>query len=108
MKPIKWAEGGPKEYPVMYDLIAQAKKNQVENTFPINIKGDQGNPGIAPCIIKELYFPPEAPCEVATLIESALVYQNSANYELAIECFSKARTEWQKICKADNKPLRKE
>ena len=51
-----------------------------ENTFPDNLRGDQQNAGIMPSIIKEVYFPPEAPSEVATLIESALVYQNSANY----------------------------
>lgn len=31
---------------------------------------------------------------MATLIESALVYQNSANYEMAIDCFERAREEW--------------
>ena len=58
----------------------------MENVFPADIRADQCNPGVAPCIIKEVYLPPQAPEEVATLIESAVVYQNSANYELAIEC----------------------
>mmetsp|Transcript_30757 Transcript_30757/g.47154 ORF Transcript_30757/g.47154 Transcript_30757/m.47154 type:complete len:190 (+) Transcript_30757:913-1482(+) len=74
--------------------MQEARKELVENIFPLNIRGDQGNPGIAPCIIKEVYFPPEAPSAVATLIESALVYQNSANYEMAIECFEQARKDW--------------
>ena len=51
-----------------------------ENIFPECLRGDQQASGIMPSIIKEVYFPPEAPPEVATLIESALVYQNSANY----------------------------
>jgi len=71
--------------------MQDAQKDLAENMFPLNIRGDQGNPGIAPCIIKEVYFPPESPSEVATLIESALVYQNSANYEMAIECFENAK-----------------
>ena len=52
--------------------------------FPMNTKEDQQNAGIMPSIIKEVFFPPEAPQEVATLIESSLVYQNDANYEMAI------------------------
>jgi hypothetical protein len=46
----------------------------IENIFPNNIRGSQCNSGVAPCLIKEVFFPPEAPHEVATLIESALVY----------------------------------
>lgn len=75
----------------------------------MNLRGDQGNPCVAPCVIKEVYFPPEAPCEVATLIESALVYQNYANFELAVDCFEKAKSLWVDILKANNgKILRKE
>lgn len=62
----------------MVDHMNEQRKALVENTFPISIKGAQGNPGIAPAVIKEVYFPPESPTEVATLIESGLVYQNSA------------------------------
>lgn len=39
-------------------------------------------------------FPPEAPQEFATLIESALVYQNTANYEMALATFEEARDKW--------------
>jgi len=46
----------------------------MENVFHANIKGEMCNSGVAPCIIKEVFFPPEAPHEIATLIESALVY----------------------------------
>jgi len=46
----------------------------MENLFPADIRADQCNPGVAPCIIKEVYLPPQAPEEVATLIESAVVY----------------------------------
>lgn len=59
--------------------------------------GDQQNPGIMPSIIKEVFFPPDAPQEVATLIESALVYQNSANYEMATRSLEDARSIWRKM-----------
>jgi tetratricopeptide (TPR) repeat protein len=70
-----------------------------ENIFPLNIRGDQGNPGVAPCIIKEVYFPPESPQEVATLVESALVYQCDSNFEMAVDCYEKARETWMKVLK---------
>jgi hypothetical protein len=73
-KVIKWEEGPRKEYPHMFDHAKKERESLVENTFPISIKGAQGNPGIAPVVIKEVYFPPESPSEVATLIESGLVY----------------------------------
>lgn len=88
--------------------MQQATLDLAENIFPMNIRGDQGNPGIAPCIIKEVYFPPQCPSEVATLIESALVYQNTANYEMAIECFEKAKDTWVELNKTDNRSLKKE
>lgn len=85
-KPVKWAAGPPpKELTTSYH-VAQARKGLCSNVFPMNARGDMGNPGIAPVIIKEVYFPPEAPEDVATLIESSLVYQNSSNFALAIEC----------------------
>ena len=68
-----------------------------ENVFPMQAMGDQQNPGIMPSIIKEVFFPPDAPQEVATLIESALVYQNSANYEMAVRSLEDARSIWRKI-----------
>ena len=43
------------------------------------------------------------------MIESALVYQNDANFELAVDCFEKAKSDWVEILKANNgKTLRKE
>lgn len=86
-KPIKWAEAPEKAGPVTLDLIRQHKKNTMENVFHANIKGEQCHSGVAPCLIKEVFFPPDAPHEVATLIESALVYQNTANYEMAIHSY---------------------
>ena len=35
--------------------------------------------------------------EVATLIESTIVYQNSANYEMAIKTLEEARDMWRKL-----------
>ena len=41
-------------------------------------------------------MPPQAPSEVATLIESTLVYQHSANYEMAIKTLEEARDLWRR------------
>ena len=60
----------------------------------MNIRGEHCNPGVMPTIIKEVYFPPDAPMEVATLMESSLVYQNSANYEMAVKSLEMARDSW--------------
>ena len=73
-KPVKWADEPKKPEPSTLDLIRQARHDLVDNVFPCNIRGEQCNSGVAPCIIKEVFFPPEAPHEIATLIESAIVY----------------------------------
>jgi hypothetical protein len=48
-------------------------------------------------VIKEVFMPPKAPKEVATLIESTLVYQNAANYHMAIKTIEEAREMWRRI-----------
>jgi hypothetical protein len=90
-KPIKWADAPGLPEPVTLDLIRQARKDIVENIFPSNIRGEMCNSGVAPCIIKEVYYPPDAPHPIATLIESAIVYQNTGYFEQAIDCFEKGR-----------------
>ena len=40
---------------------------------------------------------------MATLIESALVYQNTANYELAVHCFEMAKKAWLQELKTEGK-----
>jgi tetratricopeptide (TPR) repeat protein len=60
----------------------------------MNIRGEHCNPSVMPTIIKEVYFPPDAPMEVATLMESSLVYQNSANYEMAVKSLEMGRDRW--------------
>jgi len=60
-KPIKWEDGPPRKVKNTYHYMNEAQADLSENIFPLNIRGDQGNPGIAPCIIKEVYFPPESP-----------------------------------------------
>ena len=94
-KPVKYADM-PKPDPNTYtlDLVRKAAADMQENIFPMHALGDQSNPGILPSIIKEVFWPPEAPMEVATLIESALVYQNSANYEMASRSLEDARSKW--------------
>lgn len=66
----------------------------IDNVFPCNIRGEHCNSGVAPCLIKEVFFPPDAPHEIATLIESAIVYQNSGHYEMAVHSFEQARVQW--------------
>ena len=73
-KPIKWAaDKGPTPATTL-DLIRSVVIDINESIFPRNIRQDHQNPGIMPTIIKEVFMPPDAPCEVATLIESSLVY----------------------------------
>ena len=71
-----------------------------ENIFPMNIRQEHCNPGVLPTIIKEVYFPPDAPMEVATLMESSLVYQSSASYEMAVRSMEMAREKWREIAAA--------
>ncbi len=93
-KPVKWANPPTAPEPGTVDLVRKAREALMENIFPSNIRGEQSNAGVAPTIIKEVYFPPEAPQEIATLIESAIVYQNTGYFEQAIDCFEKARSNW--------------
>ena len=73
-KPTKWdAPPGPLPDDTR-KVVQMAERDIMENVFPANIRGDQCNSGVAPCIIKEVFFPPSASHEIATLIESALVY----------------------------------
>ena len=106
IKPIKWEDGPPRYVKHTLHYMNEARQDIVENIFPLNLRGDQGNPGVAPCIIKEVYFPPEAPQEVATLIESALVYQNSSNFEMAIKCFTDSKEMWTNMLKGAKEKLK--
>jgi hypothetical protein len=80
-KVVKWAPAPSKPEPGTLDLVRKAKEDLMENIFPSNIRGEMSNSGVAPCIIKEVFYPPDAPREIATFIESAIVYQNSGHYE---------------------------
>jgi len=93
-KPVKWAPPPSAPEPGTLELVRKARNDLMENIFPSNIRGEHANAGVAPTIIKEVYFPPDAPQEIATLIESAIVYQNTGYYEQAIDCFEKARQNW--------------
>lgn len=79
------------------DLIRQATADVRANIFPQNIRGEHCNSSVMPTVIKEVYFPPDAPMEVATLMESSLVYQNSANYEMAVKSLEMARDRWREL-----------
>jgi hypothetical protein len=92
--PLRWADVPEPSGPTTLDLIRKATKDVNDNIFPQNIRGEHCNPGVMPTIIKEVFFPPDAPMEVATLMESSLVYQNSANYEMAVKSLEMARDRW--------------
>jgi hypothetical protein len=83
-KPIQWEAEKRLPPATTLDLIRGAVSNYNEPVFPKNLKQDSCNTGVMPFIIKEVFMPPDAPQTVATLIESSLVYQNSANYEMAV------------------------
>ncbi len=92
--PLRWADVPEPTGPSTLDLIRKATQQVNDNIFPQNIRGEHCNPGVMPTIIKEVFFPPDAPMEVATLMESSLVYQNSANYEMAVKSLEMARDRW--------------
>lgn len=80
--------------PSNLDHFNDLKQDMAENAFPKHFRANECNPGVAPCIIKEVFVPPDAPQEFATLIESALVYQNTANYEMSLATFEEVRDKW--------------
>jgi len=90
-KPVKWAPPPSVAEPGTLEIIRNAKNDLMENIFPSNIRGEHANAGVAPTIIKEVYYPPDSPQEIATLIESGIVYQNTGYFEQSIDCFEKAR-----------------
>ena len=47
-----------------------------------------------PCVLREVSRAPQAPLEVENLMESALAYHNSSQYDLAINAYIAARTTW--------------
>jgi hypothetical protein len=90
---MRWADAPQPDLPATHELMRQVEKDLDERIFPANIRTDQSNPGIMPVIIKEVFFPPDtsqdrvdpmtkkedkdrtkALQEIATLIESSIVY----------------------------------
>jgi hypothetical protein len=119
---MRWADAPTDDAPTTLELMREVTKDLDERVFPANIRTDCSNPGIMPVIIKEVYFPPDTNIdrldpvskkedkdrskklqEIATLIESALVYQNTANYEMAIKSFEDARSNWRNLNKKEVK-----
>jgi hypothetical protein len=94
-KIYQYEEYPPKKpEPNNLDHFNDLRAEMAQSTFPGHYNATQCNSGVGPCIIKEVLFPPQAPQEFATLIESALVYQNTANYEMALATFEEARDKW--------------
>ena len=105
---LRWAGPPTADPPTTVELMRQVDADLDERIFPSNIRQDQSNPGIMPVIIKEVFFPPDTSIdaikddkdrskklqEIATLIESSIVYQNTANYEMALKSLEDARANW--------------
>jgi len=95
-KPIKFAEK-PKPYPAAtLEAVRSYTKEAATSIIQQSTKVRVGTSYVAACIIKEVYFPPEAPINVSTLIESANVYLTNEEYELAVSTFEDARDLWKK------------
>ena len=101
-KPIKWGAKPEPQPPSSYEIFKTEKENMEKPVFPNYSKNAFGNSFVAPCIIKEVLFPPDAPPDVASLLESANTYHANADYELALKCFEEARKSWKSI---ENKQL---
>jgi len=95
-KPIRWGGMPGPDAPTTLNLVRNITKQMAENVFPAHMRGNQSNPGLTPCVIKEVLYPPKAPSEITTLIESAFVYQNTANFDMALGTLLKARDDWRK------------
>eukprot|EP01029_Cantina_marsupialis_P027643 TRINITY_DN773124_c0_g1_i1.p1 TRINITY_DN773124_c0_g1~~TRINITY_DN773124_c0_g1_i1.p1 ORF type:complete len:658 (-),score=186.26 TRINITY_DN773124_c0_g1_i1:209-2182(-) len=61
--------------------------------------------GENPCLLRELVEPPEVPSiDVESLIQSGFNYQNSSQYDLAVQSFMDAREEWITVTDAELPP----
>ena len=105
--PTKWA-GPPVPQPATTLDLMRECQNELQRDYPMSLKQDSCNTGVMPTIIKEVFMPPEAPSTVATLMESALVYQNSANYKMAVHSLEQARDEWRALISPAQKEVAKD
>eukprot|EP00743_Colponemidia_sp_Colp-15_P006304 GILK01006783.1.p1 GENE.GILK01006783.1~~GILK01006783.1.p1 ORF type:complete len:750 (-),score=105.49 GILK01006783.1:60-2240(-) len=62
------------------------------------------NPDIKPTVIREILYPPPAPQQIAMLLESALMYQNTSRYASSIQSYKDAWAAWKDV----GQPLRLE
>eukprot|EP01006_Ploeotia_vitrea_P007107 TRINITY_DN15990_c0_g1_i1.p1 TRINITY_DN15990_c0_g1~~TRINITY_DN15990_c0_g1_i1.p1 ORF type:complete len:270 (+),score=20.32 TRINITY_DN15990_c0_g1_i1:77-886(+) len=51
--------------------------------------------GGIPCLIREIYYAPPCPEEVAALFEVALTHHNTSNYALAVQTYMQAQQKWE-------------
>jgi len=98
-KIIKWGEKPGEFRETNLKHFRDYTSNMNTNTLQVlqNTKKTQPHAGIAPCVIRELLFPPTASEDITTLIESAFVYQNTSNYQLALKTMSDAKDAWGEI-----------
>jgi len=80
-----------------YEEFRDFKRNLTGSLFPETGKQCLVNPGVQPCIIREILLPPPSPSSVSTQIESAFVYQNNGDYVQAYKALEDGKAEWQDI-----------
>mmetsp|Transcript_129600 Transcript_129600/g.223951 ORF Transcript_129600/g.223951 Transcript_129600/m.223951 type:complete len:262 (-) Transcript_129600:1593-2378(-) len=51
--------------------------------------------GGIPCLIREIFYAPPCPEEIATLFEVALTHHNTSHYALAVQTYLQAQDLWQ-------------
>ena len=73
-----------------------------KNIFPETAKRSLCNPGIRPCLIREIFLSPPSPTSVNTLIESAIVFQNNGNFSMALTTLDKAKSTWLEVDRVEN------
>jgi hypothetical protein len=90
--PDAFMSSEPKRHHV--DELHSLSKTLVKSFNPQTALQSLSNPGVKPCLIREILLPPESPPTVSALIESSYVYQNSNNYVMALTTLDKAKNEW--------------
>eukprot|EP00358_Blepharisma_japonicum_P005143 CAMPEP_0202944452 /NCGR_PEP_ID=MMETSP1395-20130829/5242_1 /ASSEMBLY_ACC=CAM_ASM_000871 /TAXON_ID=5961 /ORGANISM="Blepharisma japonicum, Strain Stock R1072" /LENGTH=590 /DNA_ID=CAMNT_0049643271 /DNA_START=270 /DNA_END=2039 /DNA_ORIENTATION=+ len=85
-----------------YEKFFELKQSLACNLYPETAKQCLVNPGVHPCIIREILLPPPSPPGIGTLIESCFVYQNNYNYPMALMSLDNAKREWQDFDGSDD------
>lgn len=84
-----------------YESFAEMRKNLNGSIYPETAKQMLSNPAIQPCLIREIFMPPNAPPMVTSLIESSFVYQSNSKYQAALSTLLKAKSQWAMLEKSE-------